>query len=445
MSTSPQQAPSPAATVAENSLPVVASSLDLPLTTTPSNGPARRHRERLAWLILLSSFTTFLILVIGVPWATRRYLSTAMASQQGDLTVIRGIVLVGGKGGQPAGITDQARVGEGQVVQTDTESRALLTLFDGSTVQVYPNTILSVTTLREPRFAHWGLSQRPDEMTLEVVTGTVKVGVALSAAGRTPPLFQVLSPHMQARLLEGSYFVDVGAVSTNLHAYTNDALVSDLDGAGSVTLHRAQRTEIPLNGTPGPPLPIEVNLIANGDFSAPLNGSWRVIVDQGGDGPSVDPDWEILNAGDRQALHFFRRGSEFAPGRGNHANIRAVQTLNRNLPDPYTSLKLRAEIRISEQSLSGGGYLDTEYPLILRLVYKDAGGGEFVWWRGFYIQNDGGNPTRNGELLRRDVWVPVELELRDINPRPFQIVRLEVMASGWDFESQASDIRLIVR
>ena len=430
---------------AENPIPVVASSLELPVSTFPGNGQARRHRERLAWLILVASFATFLIVVIGVPWATRHYLNTAMAAQESDLTVIRGIVLVGGKGSQPAGVTDKARVGEGQVVQTDTESRALLTLFDGSTVQVYPNTVLSVTTLREPRFAQWGLSQRPDEMTLEVVTGTVKVGVALPGAGRTPPIFQVLSPHMQARLLEGSYFVDVGAAGTNLHAYNNDALVSDLDGAVRVTLHRAQRTEIPVNGTPGAPMPIEVNLITNGDFSAPLNGSWRVIIDQGGDGPAVDPDWEILNAGDREALHFFRHGSEFAPGRGNHANIRAVQVLNRNLPDPYTSLKLRAEIRITEQSLSGGGYLDTEYPMILRLVYKDAGGGEFVWWRGFYIQNDASNPTRNGELLRRDVWVPVELELRDITPRPFQIVRLEVMASGWDFESQVSDIRLIVR
>ena len=445
MSTSPQQVRPPSPATAENNIPVVASHLDLPITAGPSNGQARRHRERLAWLILLSSFATFLIVVIGVPWTARRYLSTAMTVQQGELTVIRGIVLVGAKQGQPAGVTDVARVSEGQTVQTDTESRALLTLFDGSTVQVYPNTVLNVTTLREPRFAHWGLSQRPNEMTLEVVTGTVKVGVALPAAGRTPPVFQVLSPHMQAHLLEGSYFVDVGASGTNLHAYNNDALVSDLAGVTSVTLHRAQRTEIPAHGTPGAPLPIEVNLITNGDFSAPLNGSWRVILDQGGDGPSVDPDWEILNAGDREALHFFRHGSEFAPGRGNHANIRAVQVLNRNLPDPYTSLKLRAEIRITDQSLSGGGYLDTEYPLILRLVYKDAGGGESVWWRGFYIQNDASNPTRNGELLRGDVWVPVELELRDINPRPFQIVRLEVMASGWDFDSQVSDIRLIVR
>ena len=445
MSTSPQQVRPSAVPAAETNGSALASPLDAPVVAAPSNGHARRHRERLAWLILLSAFATFLILVIGVPWATRRYLATAMAVQQGDLTVIRGIVLVGAQQGQPAGVTDVARVSEGQTVQTDTESRALLTLFDGSTVQIYPNTVLSVTTLREPRFAHWGLSQRPNEMTLEVVTGTVKVGVALPAAGRTPPVFQVLSPHMQAHLLEGSYFVDVGATGTNLHAYNNDALVSDLAGVTSVTLHRAQRTEIPANGTPGAPLPIEVNLIANGDFSGPLSAAWRVIIDQGGDGPSVDPDWEVVNAGDRQALHFFRRGSEFAPGRGNHANIRAVQTLNRNLPDPYTSLKLRAEIRISDQSLSGGGYLDTEYPLILRLVYKDAGGGEFVWWRGFYIQNDAANPTHNGELLRSDVWVPVELELRDITPRPFQIVRLEVMASGWDFDSQVSDIRLIVR
>lgn len=368
-----------------------------------------------------------------------------MIGRSGDLQVIRPIVLVRTDQGAQTGVTQQAPVSEGQTILTNNESRALLTLFDGSTVQIYPDTELRITTLQEPRFAKWGFSQQPHEIWLDIISGTVKVGVALPSVERTAPVFHVSSPHMQARLVEGGYFFDVTATATSVSADSNSAEVSGLVGQEKVTLKRGQRTEVLAGGSPRLPMPSEVNLISNGDFSAPLNGGWRIFIDQGGDGPSVDPGWQIINTGDREALHFARTGSEFAPGRGNHANVRAVQVLNRNLPDPYTSLKLSADVRINEQSLSGGGYLDTEYPMIIRVVYKDGGGAEHEWWRGFYVQNNAGNPTRQGENIPRGVWVPVEFELHEIQPLPFQMVRIEVQASGWDFDSQISDVRLIVK
>ncbi len=422
-----------------------APTLPRPQAAPPLSRDAKRRHERLAWLVMLACFAAFLVIVIGGPLATVRFLRTAMVARTAELEVIRPIVLVRTAQGGQTGVTDIARVEEEQTIVTDNESRALLTLFDGSTVQIYPSTELRLTRLREPRFAKYGLSHGPNDIALEVISGTAKVGVALPIAGRTAPQFFVTSPHMTAHLVEGGYFFDVSSSGTDVHAYNFDATVIGAATNEAVTVHRGQHTQVPAEGAPLAATTTEVNLLTNGDFSAPLGNGWRVILDQGGDGPSVDPEWDVENTGDRQALRFTRSGSMFAPDRGNHANVRAVQILGRNLPDPYTSLRLRAEVRVNEQSLSGGGYLDSEYPMILRVVYKDAYGSEHEWWRGFYIQNEAGNPTAHGDPLRRGVWTPVEFELRQSDLPPFQIVRVEAQASGWDFDAEVSDIRLTVR
>lgn len=414
-------------------------------TSASSDSKARVRHERLAWIVLLAACVTFFVVGLGVPFLTLRYVRTAQAVRDGEMEVIRPIVLVLNQQGAKTGVTDMAPVGEGQTIVTDNESRALVTLFDGSTVQVYPDTTLRITTLREPRFAKYGLSRRPSDIALELLNGTIRVGVALPPIGRPRPHFTVTSPHLEARLVEGGYFMDATQAGTDITAYNQDATVTSQWGDQPVTLHRGQRTQVLTGQAPQAAQAAEVNLVSNGDFSATSEGAWKVGIDQGGDGPSIDPSWAISNTGDRDALHFFRVGSEFAPGRGNHASITASQALNRNLPDPYSSLKLRAEVRVNEQSLSGGGYLDTEYPLMLRVVYKDAYGSEHEWWRGFYIQNEASNPTTHGDPVRKGVWTPVEFELRDGPLPPFQIVRVEAEASGWDFDSEVSDIRLILR
>ena len=428
-----------------------------PITVPSAEGAARPTRrglrsrlryQRLAWLVLLASFVTFLLIVIGGPLAARHYLNTATVVRPATLEVIQSIVQVDAGANSPTlAVTDRAPVTEGQTITTGPESRALLTLFDNSTLQIYPRTEVRVVSLREPRFARWGLSNLPNDLAFEVVTGTIRVGVALPGVNRTTPAFVTTTPNVSATLVEGGYFFDVNVVGTNVHAYNNRAEVTSLYTGQTVTLHRGERTSVAPGASPSPPTATEYNYITNGDFSSQLNDAWKITVDQGGDGPSVDPEADIVNTGDRWALHFYRTGAEYAPGRGNHATIKAVQTLNRNLPDPYSSLRLRAEVRILNQSLSGGGYLATEYPLILRVVYKDAYGSLNEWWKGFYVQNDAGNPVTHGVQVRQGVWAPVEFDLRQEIPNlpPFQIVSVEARAAGWDFDSQVSDLRLIVR
>ncbi|MFN8473735.1 MAG: hypothetical protein U0822_16215 [Anaerolineae bacterium] len=422
--------------------------------TAPSVGEIQRRRyQRLAWLILLAAFGTFLIIVIGGPIVVRYYLNNAMMARTADLEVIRPIVQVrAAPNTVPIAVSDQAHLDEGQTIVTDNESRGLLTFFDNSTVQVYPNTVVRLDTLRAPRFGAWGVSQRPSEIALEVVSGTVKIGVAPQISANAPQTtFEVTSPHMAAQLNEGGYFFDVGGDATDVQAYNSPAVVTNIAGGAPVSVRRGEHTRVVAGRLPAAPTAGEVDLIADGDFTdrgavAPSGstGPWDIKIDQGTDGGSVDPTWEVMDAGDRQALHFKRMGSETVPGRGNHAEVRAIQTLNRNLPNPYTSLKLRADVKIDNQSLSGGGYLSTEYPLILRVLYKDVYGSDVEWFKGFYVQNDNGNPTLNGEQIKPGVWVPVEFDLHNEGLLPFQIMSVEVRAAGWDFDSSISNVQLVV-
>ncbi len=444
---------SPASAAAPNGSPVVPSVVEAPLAPSSDAALLRRRYERMAWLILLGAFAAFLALVIGGPLAVRYYVNTAMVARTATLEVIRPFVQVrSAPNTAPIAVSDQAQLDEGQVVVTDNESRGLLTFFDNSTVQVYPNTIVRLDMLRAPRFGQWGLSDRHSQVALEVLSGTVKVGVAPQIPTAGPQTdFQVTSPHMTAQLGDGGYFFDVTADATDVQAYNNPAAVVSLAGGAPVSVRRGEHTRVTAGRLPDRPAAGEVDLIADGDFidkgAAPPSGStgpWEMKIDQGSDGGGVDPTWEVLDAGDRRALHFKRGGSEVVPGRGNYAAVRAVQTLNRNLPNPYTSLKLRADVKIDSQSLSGGGYLSTEYPLILRVLYKDVYGSDVEWFKGFYIQNDNGNPTLHGEQIRPGVWVPVEFDLHNEGLLPFQITSVEVRASGWDFDSSVSNIQLVV-
>jgi hypothetical protein len=130
---------------------------------------------------------------------------------------------------------------------------------------------------------------------------------------------------------------------------------------------------------------------------------------------------------DSRAVRFFRTGSE-----GNHCETVIRQDLNEEISDLATSTRLYLRVRLVDQSLSGGGYLSSEYPLMIRLEYEDVYGSASHWTHGLYYQN-------------RD-WYDYESDnlLETIYPRPARLQSLQVYASGWDYESMVTDISLVV-
>ncbi len=395
--------------------------------------------ERVAWLVIWGAFAVFLLLCAAVPVSSRSYLLYSWTPKTATFEVIGGTPRVQEPNAvAPIAVTRSIQLSEGSTIETDENSRGILTFFDGSTLTLFPNTNITLHQMRLSTF-DWG--RVPVTLEIEQTRGRISVGAALlfapAGSAAHARLLRVKTPHLVAVLQEGSYAVDVFADSSQITAKNGTAEVTAQES--TVTLARGQRTVVTRGNAPLAPLPAAQDLVVNGDFRDPIVRGWNSLQDT--TAPGIVPGLaEIASLDDRQTVHIARYQSVQTS-----AITGVVQQINREVSD-FRVMKLTADVRLHFQSLAGGGYMSTEYPLILRLRYRDAYGSEGEWVRGFYYQNTLANPTNNGEQIPVDVWVPFEsgnlLELAD--PKPFIVTSLQIYASGWDYESYVSNVQLIV-
>jgi hypothetical protein len=160
------------------------------------------------------------------------------------------------------------------------------------------------------------------------------------------------------------------------------------------------------------------------------------------------PKVEVVERGGREAVRFVRRESD----NGNHTEAAIEQRLDLDVRD-FTRLVLSLDVMLSFQSLSGGGQLSSEYPIQVRLDYKDRYGNDKFWTHGFYRQNEAGYPIALdpwgqpfGEQILPSVWYPYEsgnlLELLG-DAGPAHLTGLKIYASGWNYEGFVSEVQLI--
>ncbi len=395
-----------------------------------------REPQRMAWLILLSAFAIFCLLMVSVPLSVYWYVNSSTISREATLEAITGTVLVWEAGAStPIGVTGTRGVHESSIVSTDSSSRAFVTFFDNSTATLSFDTEARLTAMRSPRF---GLSSKSDSLLLNVTRGQINLGVALPVNG--PLDFQVISPHMTALLEEGSYSLKVTGDSSRIIAHLGTAYVTGQES--TVSLSQRERTTVRSGQAPEQPIAAAQNLLVNGNFEEDLSVGWQVYNEQGGDGGEVDGEASIVQvpSTNSRAVRFYRTGSG-----GNHCETVIRQDLNEEISDLVTSISLYLRVKLVNQSLSGGGYLSSEYPSMIRLEYEDVYGSEAHWTHGFYYQNMDGNPTMYGEQITRNLWLDYGSGnlLETIYPRPARLKSLLVYASGWDYESMVSDINLV--
>jgi len=99
----------------------------------------------------------------------------------------------------------------------------------------------------------------------------------------------------------------------------------------------------------------------------------------------------------------------------------------------------------------GGGYLATEYPVMVDLFYTDVYGKDLHFYQGFYYQDlpEGSTylpPT--GVKVPLGIWYNYESpNLYDLlkDTRPARVNSITLYASGHDYDSLVSDAALIVR
>lgn len=398
----------------------------------------RKNPARLAWIILSISLATFCFLVVSIPLGIRWYLINATQVHKTSLAAVKGTVVVQEpEAGAPIAVTvTKDDVPEGSTITTDATSQAFLEFFENSTLHLYNKTQVVIQKMRSPRFA---LSSKPAAIALEVTGGRVRIGVAPS--GKSPLKFQVQSPYTTVELEgDGNYSVEVS--SEEFHLTVRDGYAKVVAMGKMVELGRGERTIVEIGREPVGPLPAERDLIINDDFKEPLTQGWRAYHNQV-DPKEVSGKAEIITFGDRQAVRFWRMGKA-----SNHGETGILQVIDRDVRD-FTSLALHISVRLLDQSLPGAGYLSSEFPVMVRLNYKDINGNDNFWTHGFYFKDPTENwPIVNGEKIPRFVWYPYESpnlmqELGDVKPATITSVR--VYASGWDYQSMVSQVQLLAK
>jgi hypothetical protein len=402
----------------------------------------RRNPERVAWTVLGTAFVVFCSLAAGIPLSIRSFLLNATVSQETQMQVIEGTVLVRkANSNATIGVTQSETLSPGDEVITDDSSWATLDLFDRSHVILYSNTDLELQRAQSPRFS---LSDHPDLIVLNLTGGLVRVGVAPPT--ERPTQFRVVTPHTVVRLEDGSYRVRVNNQGTEVTVARGEALVRT--NAGYLPVSLGTRTFVDLKATSSGSMPAAQNLIENGDFLLPLSTAWITnaqVLAPAARPPSV----ELIEDGGRMATRFVRREQD----EGNHTQATIEQRLGYDVRD-FMRLEVSLDVKLDFQSLSGGGQLSSEFPVIVRLDYKDRWGNDQFWTHGFYYQNRAGYPIPLnswgqplGEQIPRGVWYPYEsgnlLELLG-ESRPVYITGLRVYASGWNYDSLVTEVQLIV-
>lgn len=397
---------------------------------TPASWSQTRNPERLAWIVLVSSFVAFCLLVALTPLAVLWYADTAMAERRATLEILNGTVLLQKRGSQvEVSAANRTELREGDRIRTAANSQAVVWLFEDSNIRLWPETTLVLESLRRSRF-----NDNSVVIVLAQHTGHTRVEVALPTTRSRR--FQVDTPQAHAFLREGSYRIELASQATEVTTRYGSASVT---GAGkTVELLQGERTWVEAWSAPLDPQPAARDLVVNGDFTRSLTTGW-VKGNRDTEG-RVAGDVALYYSDGRNAARFMRQGS------GNkHDEVYLFQQVNQDVSD-FQSLKLSLEVKLGMQSLSGGGWAGTEYPLLVRVRYRDVWGSEFVWIRGFFYQNTEEHPVTNGILVPQDMWRTLAFDLFDptVAPaRPVYVVAVEIAASGWDFESVAANIRLI--
>jgi len=400
----------------------------------------RAHPERTAWLVLWSAFAVFCLLVVCVPLGVRHVLFYSMRSHSAILQTLSGTVKVESLATgriETVSKDHSATLSEGSVITLDDNSEADLRFFNGSFVHLRPGSQLVFERAQSARFS---MGKNPDTIRLRSDNGRLKI-VTTRPLRRNGLDFLVRLP-----LLGGEISVQDGGVcgaeiqpnGADIFVHSGSALVRA--SGQEIYLMAPERTTLEMGRPPSPPVAYARELLVNGDFSKCLDEGWTAFNDQGNDGGNVDGVWNCDDS--THTVRFYRTGSQ-----RNHCETIIEQEIDRDLPDPVSSLVVRANVKVVSQSLSGGGYLASEFPLMIRLKYRDQYGSENEWVHAFYVENSQNNPTVNGEEIPQNEWHWYEsVNLLDsLDPKPSRIVSLRVYASGWDYESMISYISVAVQ
>ncbi|MCU0520269.1 MAG: hypothetical protein MUF84_06220 [Anaerolineae bacterium] len=413
-----------------------------------------KKTERLAWLVMTLSFLACIVLALGVPLGIRRYVLTSTRPMIVILQRREGIVTQRAAGSNATVVVDtQVAVTPRSQIRGNGDADALLLFYHPdkpeapiATIQLYGDTELAVEHARTPRFA---VSKLPHRIEIQV---TRAPGMGPSLFDNTRPVEALVeTPQGAVQLGEGAFRLEVDPEQTTLIVNAGRASVSEPRTGQSLVLVPLQRTQITAAGL-GAIYVGARDLLSgrNGDFESPLEDTWTVYRDWYN--PQEDGGAIIqMQLGDDQRIVTFERAGE------SHAETGIRLAIDQDLRD-VRSLRVRARVRISTQTLAVCGSVGTECPMMIRIYYLDQeSGGVREWLQGFYTREGEDEPycmvcrDWKPEHIRipQDVWYDYESPdllplLTALGMKPGALQSIEIYASGWTYGSAIDDIAILV-
>ncbi len=403
----------------------------------------RENPERLAWAVMLISFAIFVLLAVSIPLAVSYALRYATVVHEARLEPTLGtLLLYSSPMSEPVAVTGVKQdLTEGmRIVAGDDSTQGTLVILGSNradpalgSVQIYAGTTLQVLRIRRPMFAS---SDQPYQLRLRLERGQARI---FSNSGDGRPLHVDLqTPHGAISLASGSYQISVNADQTDVTVRTGQAILTHADGA-AMTLDAGLRAWMTLERMTQEPVSGELNLLRNGNFAEPMLNTWQsyVIADN-----VIPGSVRIVEREGRWVAHFIRQGEENVP-----TEVGITQVVDRDV-NVYDSLTLQLDVKLLHQSLSGAGYLSSEFPLRVEINYTDIYGKSLSWGHGFYYRDPENENWRiiNGEKIPPFIWYtyqsPNLMELL-ADTRPARINTVRIYASGWNYQSMVSEVYLV--
>lgn len=425
---------------------LVRGELTTSITTYPTEQVAkwRQNPERLAWIVLLGSFTLFVILAITIPLTVRYVMRYATVSQEARLEPTLGTLhYYASPSAEAVAVTSiKEGIGEGSRIVAAEESTqgALAFIGDGNdavlgSVQLYAGAILEVLRVRRPLFAS---SPEPHYVRLRLQQGQARIFSNSEEIEARPLRVDLETPHGVITLDAGSYQVSVNEEQTEITVRSGRAMLTHPND-GSITIYAEQSAWIRADALAHEPEPAARNLLRNGDFSEPELDAWQTNIIA----KDVIPGIVKVDEGDgRWVALFFRDGEDNVP-----TEVGITQIVEKDV-NVYDELTIQLDVKLLYQSLPGAGYLSTEFPLRVEITYTDIYGKVLTWGHGFYYRDPENENWQiiGGEKIPPYSWYtyrsPNLMELL-AETRPARINSVRIYASGWNYQSMVSEVYLI--
>jgi hypothetical protein len=397
----------------------------------PVRVPAAIRAEHRAWLILGLAFATFCALVFAAFKFAIDYVSSADVDQPAIIAASRGQIAFSLPGSaEKTLLGSRSDLGVGTVLWLDRTTAASvdLQLFDDSGVTLLAGSTLELTRMEVGRF------RNQHTVLLTQTSGPIRYATGDAIDVQVPGATVHLAEH-------GDYTVWLVDERARVLVYGGEARIS---GIGvSLTVSAGHRAEVDARGQTSPVDDLATPLLTNSDFSQRDIG-WQALdvpnsaLDVNGSRSWVDgPEAGIL------ALRVVRQSVK-----GEHGETGLVQLLNNIDVSGFRHLWLEAWVRVDYADLSGGGTLNSEYPMMFRVKYEGPVQGSFLpWATGMYYSNADNRPIPQGvaEQWPQGEWKLYQVDLMDTDPSnvPYRLQEFAVMGQGHSYDARVAGISLV--